>query len=731
MKARKFFLAFFLFISGVFHLSGISFSDLDLSSDNRLLFKAEFEGQQAVFISQLDDLSLQQITAFPERLELIENGRTILAHGKFGTLKIPSSGGLPSGIPGFPSFSAGYTPLKGRTPSCAVSPDGRWTIYVEPVSPAYGKLFLAEIASGEKRIISEKIELPAADFPACWSPDSRLFVYSKEGRLFYFPIIRDFAAAADERFRLIGSGEISSILWGQQGDFFYFSRNTLYRVLKQELFTRTIYGDFLSIGTVTAAFPFDFIPGFDRYWISPDSGSILINKNGKSIFFFMLGENRQTNVVLPHITLPQADVNLNVLWSVSGQVTVISSLSKKTAVWRFEINGKNIKTVIPANNPSFINGALSPDGTKVIFWGESGLELWDYVNWRLIQKLSGDYIYSCVWINNMEIAAGNSRFTEAINVSGMNFTRRVICLSSVSEIGFEDGSRSSSRILAKNGNEWFATNGRSSWVQITNVKLPEKSIASGRYRVYLEDQTSGHYKNILMIRNLASTGTISLVSKHSAAGSYSRQQQKIALCFDLYDDDTGLSQVLNALRLFNIKATFFMNGDFIRRNPLAAAAIAEAGHETASLFYAPIDLSDSRYRVNPEFISQGLARNEDEFFQATGKELALLWHPPYYRSSAMINSAASGSGYITAFRDVDPGDWLTRDEALRLNIRQQSASYIIEQIINTRKMNAVIPVRLGLLPGGRDEYLYQRIEVLLDSLIRCGFEIVLVSAVVN
>jgi peptidoglycan/xylan/chitin deacetylase (PgdA/CDA1 family) len=677
---------------------------------------------------------MQQLTAFPEKLEIMDNGRTILALSRLGAARIPVSGGLPSVLPGFPSFAAGSAPLKGRVQEFAASSDGRWILYVEPTSPAFGNLLLIETASGVKRVVSEKIELPAEDFPARWSPDSRLFVYSKGGSLFYFPILSDLSVMADERFRQIGPGGITAVLWGRGGDFYYFLGNTLYRVTNPELFTRTIYGDFLSIGTVAASFPFDFESFFDRYWIAPDSGSILINKRGKSIFLFMLGENQYSSSALPHIMIPQGAESLNVLWpsSVSGgngPLTVISSMRKETFVWRFEINGKTAITTTQTNIPASSNGALSPDGTKVVFWGERGLELWDYANWQLIQKISGEPVLSCVWINSREFAAGNRKLIEAVNVSGTEFTRRRICLSGADEFGFEESARSPSRILARAGNEWFASDGRNNWTPVTNPRLRNVSMSSERYRVFLEPQFSGLYKNIPMIRDTASVGTVSLVSAHSAAAYTQGLQMQIALCFDLYDDAAGLSQVLNALRRFNIRATFFMNGDFIRRNPQAAAAIAEAGHETASLFYAPIDLSDSRYMISPQFIAQGLARNEDEFFRAAGKELSLLWHPPFYRSSGAINAAAAASGYTTVFRDIDPGDWLSRDDALRLGIRGTAASEIIEQITEKKKHGIVVPVRLGLVPGGRDEYLYQRIDVLLDALIRSGCDIVPVSAV--
>jgi peptidoglycan/xylan/chitin deacetylase (PgdA/CDA1 family) len=731
MKNRKTLPVVIFFFFGVFRLFGFNFSDLILSNEDRLLFRANFENQQTLFVSRLTDFSIQQLTAFPEKLAVVNNGKTLLVQNRFGAARIPVSGGIPASVAGFPSFAGGNVPLRGRAHEYAVSSDGKWILYVEPVSPAFGKLFIIEAESGARLLVSEKIELPNTGFPACWNPDSRLFVYAKNGKLFYFPILHDLTAIVDERFRYIGPGEINSVSWGQQGDFYYFSGNTLYRVLNPELFARTIYGDFLSIGSVTAVLPFDFEPGFDKYWISPNSNCVLINKKGKSLFLFLLGENQYNSLALPHIMLTQGAGSLNILWPASGPLTIVSSLKKELIVWRFEIDGRSVRTLTPSNIPLSSNGALSPDGTKALFWGEKGLELWDYSGWRLIQKLNESPVLSCVWINNKEFVTGNTSFIEAVSIDG-GYTRRRICLSGADEFGFEDVMRDQ-RIFAKAGGEWFASNGKSGWTPVINPALRNNnSLSSDRFRVFLEPQTGGPFSNIPMIRNTLSTGTTSLVSGHSANGAYRYGRNiRIALCFDLYDDDTGLSQVLNALNRFNIKATFFMNGDFIRRNPSAASAIVAAGHEAASLFYSPIDLSDARYRITPQFIAQGLARNEDEFFRATGKELSLIWHPPFYRSSGMINSAAASAGYATAGRDIDPGDWLSRDEALKLGIRQLSSSQLIEQITEKRKNGSIIPVRLGLNPGGRDDYLYQKIDVLLDALIRSGCEIVPVSAIVR
>ncbi|GHU49537.1 hypothetical protein FACS1894200_08280 [Spirochaetia bacterium] len=208
--------------------------------------------------------------------------------------------------------------------------------------------------------------------------------------------------------------------------------------------------------------------------------------------------------------------------------------------------------------------------------------------------------------------------------------------------------------------------------------------------------------------------------------------RELSVCFDVYDDASGLPVVLDALKRFDIRTTFFLNGEFIRRHPEAALEIANAGHEIASMFFAPIDLSDARFLVGDDFVSRGLARNEDEFYQTTGKELSLLWHPPFYGVSAEIIRAAARAGYRTIGQDVDPMDWLSHEYAQRIGVEQMPAADMVELIMEHKQSGSIIPIRLGLLPGGRrSDYLFNRINVLLDALTQASYNVVPVSTLIE
>jgi peptidoglycan/xylan/chitin deacetylase (PgdA/CDA1 family) len=763
--------AFFLFFALLRPLTAlVSFGGLDLSDDNRLLFRVDAlhdgsPGQNALFVSRLTDLALSQMTAFPERMELIANGRIIQVRNAFGALRIPLEGGLPQGVAGFPSFVSGKAITGGRVEDMAASQDGRWLLYVEPLSPAYGNLILVDTQLGEKKTVALNVERPDARFPACWSPDSRVFVYASGGKLYYYTVNPAQAAAVDDRYRVIGEGTINSVSWSSTGDFFYLKGSTVFRVRGSELFARTLYADFLEIGAVLGKIPFEFDGNFDRFWISADSRSILFSKGGRNIFYYPLAMDdfNTAEASLPYVVIPQCSYDINVLWASSGPLTVIASVIREDGpeVIAYRLSPQTDAPIgdgagdqrsgrplspwtafVPLEAPPGSAGVLSPDGTKALFWGEKGIVLYDYINWRVLRTVSSRPSFSCFWISNEEFAAGDDRRIERVHLSG---ARSLLCLAGVSEYCFEEQGRG---VLAQSGGVWFRTDGASPWTEVSDPRRRSSSQVSGRYRVYLENQVSGPYENLPMIRNTVGVGTMALVPgfqyqreapaqdlPEAARGIFSHGLRtglrEVSLCFDLYDDITGLPQALDALRRFGFRATFFLNGEFIRRYPEAARVIAQEGHETASMFFAPIDLSDSRFRIGGDFISRGLARNEDEFYKASQRELALLWHPPYYTGSTEIAEAAAQVGYRSSGRDVDPLDWMSREDAYRLGLAQPSAGDMIDRIIEAKRSGSIIPLRLGILPGGRLDYLFLRIDVLLDELVRSGYTVVPVSTLME
>jgi len=266
--------------------------------------------------------------------------------------------------------------------------------------------------------------------------------------------------------------------------------------------------------------------------------------------------------------------------------------------------------------------------------------------------------------------------------------------------------------------------------------------------VYLDVLDSGAYRNIVMVRSIKGLGTKSLFippdisyeafpAKEEALtgevfshGSRLRRRE-VALTFDAVDEVDGLTDILKVLDDYGIRATFFVGGEFLRRNPGAAKEIADSGHEVGSLFFADFDMTDQRFVIDEEFVKRGLARNEDDYYAATGKELSLLWHSPYYVVSSPILQAGKAMNYIYVGRDVDPLDWVSERDSYRSPGTYFSAHEIIERVLKQKKPGSIIPIRIGIGNRGRGDYLFHYLDILINNLILEGYSIVPVSTLIG
>jgi peptidoglycan/xylan/chitin deacetylase (PgdA/CDA1 family) len=201
---------------------------------------------------------------------------------------------------------------------------------------------------------------------------------------------------------------------------------------------------------------------------------------------------------------------------------------------------------------------------------------------------------------------------------------------------------------------------------------------------------------------------------------------KVALIFDGYDNSDGLTRILYGLGLYNVKGTFFLNGDFIRRYSKETSMIAASNNECASMFFTSTDLMSNDFIMDEEFIRRGLARNEDEFYKATGKELSLMWHAPNYKVSDEIIDFGAKAGYSYINTTQNVSDTVTFEQAINENKHYYSPSMLITRYMECLKSKAggVIPVTIGISKGTRDGYVYDYLDILISAILDAGYEIV-------
>ena len=724
----------------------VTFSHPKLSNEDRILFQATAEGPghrefRTLFLADIGKDTRKQLTFYPESLLYLPETGGLQIQNRFGLFRSDANQENMRPVPGFPSFLTGKKAENGKILPVLTSPNGRYILRVEPVSAAHGDLVLFDTLSGAGAPVSRRVELAMTGPEAVWSPNSRYFVYTKAGTIYYFAMeqYQDSRLVA-ESYRRLGEGGLSSLRWTPDGDLFYLSRNLVYRITGAELFARSLYHDTLPIGRVAGRLPFPFDVDFDTYWVAPDGGSLLLNAGGGHIFHCPLGDG--TSRSLPYLYLSRGLRAADLLWDRNNLVTLLVRGTRNGAavsdVYRIDLGSPTPRFLRTAD--SGITGMrLSPDGGKAALMTPSGIDVREYRTWASSAFIPHDRPLDAVWAGKDTLVVGGEHLVEAYTLGSPS--PRFVCFSQPEGYGFQEGaaavwSRNLRRLYDPVSDGWRIAPASSSESPPT---------ANPRYRVYLQELPSGPLRNIPMVRGVKDPGTRPLFPHPAAAysplpaaddtvdfenfthGSRTRGRE-IALTFDLAGSAEGLDVVLSVLADYNIRATFFVGGDFIRTDPEAARDLAASGHETASLFYTHFNMTDPRFGVTPDFIQRGLARNEDEYHAATGKELSLLWHAPYYAVQSDMLRAAAQVGYSHIGRDVDSLDWAAAERSPETSRLQRTAADLVERIMAKKKPGSIISFRIGAPEDtGPGDHLFRKLDLLINQLLSQGYRIVPVS----
>ncbi len=180
----------------------------------------------------------------------------------------------------------------------------------------------------------------------------------------------------------------------------------------------------------------------------------------------------------------------------------------------------------------------------------------------------------------------------------------------------------------------------------------------------------------------------------------------LALTFD-DGPSPGLTQeYLDALDREGVRATFFLIGRHLERNPGLAALIAARGHEVGNHTFWHRDvrfLPEAAVRREIEATSLLIARE-------TGAKVR-FFRPPGGRTSARLERLAGEAGLATVLWDVDPGDWR----------RGATAGEIVRKVLAGVRPGAIV-----LLHEGREQTL-AALPLLLRELKERGWQCVTLS----
>lgn len=139
-------------------------------------------------------------------------------------------------------------------------------------------------------------------------------------------------------------------------------------------------------------------------------------------------------------------------------------------------------------------------------------------------------------------------------------------------------------------------------------------------------------------------------------------EKKVAITFDAAWGDEDAEEILGTLDKYQVKATFFMVGDWIRKYPDLVKKIATAGHDVANHSNKHPHVNS----MNKEAIKKDIMDAHATISEITGQK-CYLYRPPYGEYNNTVLEAAEECQYYTIQWDVDSIDWKGYDAPTIVN----------------------------------------------------------------
>lgn len=171
----------------------------------------------------------------------------------------------------------------------------------------------------------------------------------------------------------------------------------------------------------------------------------------------------------------------------------------------------------------------------------------------------------------------------------------------------------------------------------------------------------------------------------------SSDKKIIYLTFDAGYESGYTPAILDVLKKQNVKAVFFLVGNYLNKNPELVKRMCDEGHLVGNHTFNHPDMSKI---MNREKFVQELQSLEELYKQITKKEMPKLYRPPQGKYSESNLKMAMELGYKTVFWSLAYVDWYddkqpTREQAFeKLLPRIHPGAVVL--LHSTSKTNAEI-----------------------------------------
>ena len=194
--------------------------------------------------------------------------------------------------------------------------------------------------------------------------------------------------------------------------------------------------------------------------------------------------------------------------------------------------------------------------------------------------------------------------------------------------------------------------------------------------------------------------------------SGSNDKKLIALTFDDGPHPKETNQILDVLKKYNVKGTFFIAGKHANWYPQPLVRASKEGHEIGNHTFNHPDISN----LSNSQLEEEILKCEDILIKLTGKK-PTLFRPPYgsYKKEELDLIAKKLDYKIVLWTSVDARDW-----------QNPGAQAIANKIMNNAKNGDII-----LLHDYATENTVEALDILIPKMLQEGFKFVTVSDIID
>lgn len=133
-------------------------------------------------------------------------------------------------------------------------------------------------------------------------------------------------------------------------------------------------------------------------------------------------------------------------------------------------------------------------------------------------------------------------------------------------------------------------------------------------------------------------------------------RKAVALAVNVAWGEEHLPAMLDVLRANNVKATFFIDGEWAEKFPDLVKVLVTEGHDIGNHGHRHLHIE----RMSDSDIKDLILQNE-KLLCGLGATPSKLFAPPYGECNQSVTSAAASLGYTTIMWTIDTIDWKTKE----------------------------------------------------------------------